>query len=70
MLTNSGAFILKRRLNYNLVQKYNFIVTAKVSDVQCLFIIIQFRAIKHILKGRDGSSAPSVSLSTNRMTGG
>lgn len=66
MLTNSGAFILKRRLNYNLVQKYNFIVTAKVSDVPCLFIIIQFRAIKHILK----SSASSVSLSTNRMTGG
>nr|XP_046231654.1 cadherin-23 isoform X2 [Scatophagus argus] len=29
MLTNSGAFILKRRLNYNLVQQYNFIVTAK-----------------------------------------
>ncbi|KAG7235236.1 hypothetical protein INR49_003079 [Caranx melampygus] len=29
MLTNSGAFILKRRLNYNLVQKYNFVVTAE-----------------------------------------
>ncbi|XP_039671449.1 protocadherin Fat 4 [Perca fluviatilis] len=28
-VTNSGAFILKRRLNYNLVQKYNFLVTAK-----------------------------------------
>lgn len=48
MLTNSGAFILKRRLNYNVVQKYNFIVTAKVSDAQSLLIIIQFRAIKHI----------------------
>ncbi|XP_034543326.1 cadherin-23-like [Notolabrus celidotus] len=28
-LTNSGAFILKRRLNYNLVQQYNFVVTAQ-----------------------------------------
>ncbi|XP_042370984.1 cadherin-23-like, partial [Plectropomus leopardus] len=30
-VTNSGAFMLKRRLNYNLVQKYNFLVTAKDS---------------------------------------
>ncbi|XP_068583517.1 protocadherin Fat 4 [Cebidichthys violaceus] len=30
-VTNSGDFILKRRLNYNIVQKYNFIVTAKDS---------------------------------------
>ncbi|XP_032372416.1 protocadherin-16 [Etheostoma spectabile] len=29
IVTNSGAFILKRRLNYNLVQNYNFLVTAK-----------------------------------------
>ncbi|XP_022623411.1 cadherin-5-like [Seriola dumerili] len=29
MVTNSGAFILKRRLNYNVVQKYNFVVTAQ-----------------------------------------
>ncbi|XP_044201151.1 protocadherin Fat 4-like [Thunnus albacares] len=28
---NSGAFILKRRLNYNLVQKYSFTVKAKDS---------------------------------------
>ncbi|XP_074485330.1 protocadherin Fat 4 isoform X2 [Sebastes fasciatus] len=28
-VTNSGAFMLKRRLNYNLVQKYNFLVTAR-----------------------------------------
>ncbi|XP_020495271.2 protocadherin Fat 4 [Labrus bergylta] len=29
MVTNSGSFVLQRRLNYNLVQKYNFIVTAQ-----------------------------------------
>ena len=29
---NSGAFILKRRLNYNLVQKYSFTVKAEVSE--------------------------------------
>ncbi|XP_063738782.1 protein dachsous [Eleginops maclovinus] len=28
-LLSSGAFTLKRRLNYNLVQNYNFIVTAR-----------------------------------------
>ncbi|KAI3353561.1 hypothetical protein L3Q82_020081 [Scortum barcoo] len=28
-LTNSGAFILKRRLNYNLIQTYTFTVTAQ-----------------------------------------
>ncbi|XP_043970027.1 protocadherin-11 Y-linked-like isoform X2 [Gambusia affinis] len=28
-LTNSGAFILMRRLNYSVVPKYNFIVTAR-----------------------------------------
>ncbi|KAL7403573.1 hypothetical protein ABVT39_002455 [Epinephelus coioides] len=28
-VTNSGAFILKRRLNYNVVRNYNFIVTAQ-----------------------------------------
>lgn len=32
MVTNSGAFILKRSLNYNTVQKYDFIVTAKVTE--------------------------------------
>lgn len=31
MVTNSGVFILKKPLKYNLVQKYNFTVTAKVS---------------------------------------
>lgn len=31
-VTNSGAFILKRPLNYNLVQKYIFTVTAQVSE--------------------------------------
>ncbi|KAL3066367.1 hypothetical protein OYC64_016342 [Pagothenia borchgrevinki] len=30
-LLSSGAFILKRRLNYNLVQNYNFLVTARDS---------------------------------------
>nr|XP_033478927.1 protocadherin Fat 4 [Epinephelus lanceolatus] len=29
IVTNSGAFILKRRLNYNVVRNYNFIVTAQ-----------------------------------------
>ncbi|XP_071359727.1 protocadherin Fat 4 isoform X2 [Trachinotus anak] len=29
MVTNSGAFILMRRLNYNVVQKYNFVLTAQ-----------------------------------------
>lgn len=32
MLTGAGAFILKRPLNYNLAPKYEFVVTAKVSD--------------------------------------
>nr|XP_020480865.1 calsyntenin-1-like [Monopterus albus] len=27
-----GAFILKRRLNYNIVQQYNFTVTAQASQ--------------------------------------
>ncbi|KAM4594440.1 protocadherin Fat 4 [Fundulus diaphanus] len=31
-LTNSGAFLLMRRLNYNVVSKYNFIVTARDKD--------------------------------------
>ncbi|XP_031732532.1 fat-like cadherin-related tumor suppressor homolog [Anarrhichthys ocellatus] len=30
-LATSGALVLKRRLNYNIVQRYNFIVTAKDS---------------------------------------
>ncbi|KAM6941222.1 protocadherin Fat 4 [Lycodopsis pacificus] len=30
-LATSGAFVLKRRLNYNIVQRYSFIVTAKDS---------------------------------------
>lgn len=30
-VTDSGAFMLKRRLNYNAVQNYHFTVTAKVS---------------------------------------
>lgn len=29
-VTDSGAFMLKRRLNYNAVQNYHFTVTAKV----------------------------------------
>lgn len=32
VLTNSGALILKRRLNFNVVQEYNFNVTAKVGE--------------------------------------
>lgn len=31
-VTSSGAFILKRRLNYNLIQKYSFTVKAQVSE--------------------------------------
>ncbi|XP_043970025.1 protocadherin Fat 4 isoform X2 [Gambusia affinis] len=44
-LTNSGAFILMRRLNYNVVPKYNFIVTAKDSggnnDTTSVEIIVE-----------------------------
>lgn len=29
-LTSSGAFVLKRRFNYNVAQRYDFTVTAKV----------------------------------------
>ena len=32
MMTSSGALILKRPLNYTLVQSYNFTVIAKVSN--------------------------------------
>ncbi|XP_044045435.1 protocadherin Fat 4 [Siniperca chuatsi] len=45
MVTNSGAFILKRRLNYNVVQKYNFIVTAQdnwgLNDTATVLIDVQ-----------------------------
>lgn len=36
VLTTSGTFILKRILNYNVVPKYEFIVTAEVSDTDRL----------------------------------
>ncbi|XP_037327747.2 protocadherin Fat 4 [Pungitius pungitius] len=45
MVTNSGAFILKRSLNYNIVQKYNFIVTAKdnggLNDTASVLITVE-----------------------------
>lgn len=41
VVTNSGAFILNRTLNYNTVPKYEFVVTAKVSDADRL---LQFPA--------------------------
>ncbi|KAM8880447.1 protein dachsous isoform 2-T2 [Spinachia spinachia] len=45
MVTNSGAFILKRSLNYNIVQKYDFIVTAKdnggLNDTASVLITVE-----------------------------
>ncbi|XP_028252777.1 cadherin EGF LAG seven-pass G-type receptor 2-like [Parambassis ranga] len=45
VLINSGAFILKRRLNYNQVKKYNFTVTAQdnwgLSDTASVVIDVE-----------------------------
>ncbi|KAF3852693.1 hypothetical protein F7725_006048 [Dissostichus mawsoni] len=67
-LLSSGAFILKRRLNYNLVQKYNFLVTARdnwgLNDTATVTINIgHFRTIEPAaIKAEDGDKGIMIPL--------
>ncbi|KAK1886066.1 Protocadherin Fat 4 [Dissostichus eleginoides] len=63
-LLNSGAFILKRRLNYNLVQKYNFLVTARDNwGLNDTATIGHFRTIEPAaIKAEDGDKGIMIPL--------